>query len=426
MTFLLAFFVIYIFAFWVFVMFPDDFVAGHKGCRTLGQCVITSFDYGIRLSGGIGDIMSVDIENRWVMDVLYFILVLVILLNVVFGIIIDTFSELRSEKIERLRKTTQFCFICGIEKLRFDRNSDGATGFQDHIKDDHHMWDYLAFIVFIWEQDKDDDDGLEYYVRDLIEKEDIKWFPMNKAMVFSSSAKEEETVNEKIESAEKSLQNVVTEQTLALKETLDETAMMMKHMINQLNEKITNIEENGVKSKGGGGNGGSGDGQQSGENEIEPSFKVAVPVSQAAPVPSQAVLVQVVDALDLVKPHLLGSTDPFVSVSILWNGSKVGDSETIWFGTENPQWKNEVRNTFTIPISGVESIASSILVAEVYHAHRRGAGHFLGAVQISGSDLMTYDGQKQYFRLGKKERLGASKQAMVQGSLGLLVKIKNS
>ena len=202
--------------------------------------------------------------------------------------------------------------------------------------------------------------------------------------------------------------------------------MMMKHMINQLNEKITNIEENGVKSKGGGGNGGSGGGQQSGGNEIEPSFKVAVPVSQAAPVPSQAVLVQVVDALDLVKPHLLGSTDPFVSVSILWNGSKVGDSETIWFGTENPQWKNEVRNTFTIPISGVESIASSILVAEVYHAHRRGAGHFLGAVQISGSDLMTYDGQKQYFRLGKKERLGASKQAMVQGSLGLLVKIKNS
>jgi hypothetical protein len=32
-------------------------------------------------------------------DFLYFIVILVILLNIVFGIIIDTFSQLRSEKV---------------------------------------------------------------------------------------------------------------------------------------------------------------------------------------------------------------------------------------------------------------------------------------------------------------------------------------
>merc|ERR1711967_102301 len=34
------------------------------------------------------------------------------------------------------------------------------------------MWNYLSFILFIWEQDKDDDDGLELYVRHLLEKEE--------------------------------------------------------------------------------------------------------------------------------------------------------------------------------------------------------------------------------------------------------------
>ena len=38
---------------------------------------------------------------------------------------------------------------------------------------------------FIWEQDKDDDDGLEYYVRHCIEDGDLTWFPKNKAIRLS-------------------------------------------------------------------------------------------------------------------------------------------------------------------------------------------------------------------------------------------------
>ena len=429
MTFLLAFFVIYIFAFWIFIMFPADF-EGSSACDTLRSCVVMSFNWGIRSSGGVGDWMNFDLADRWWMDVLYFILVLVILLNVVFGIIIDTFSELRSDKTERLRKTENYCFICGIDKLKFDRNSDGATGFKDHIQNDHYMWDYLFFIVFIFLQDKDDDDGLEYYVRNLIDNGDIKWFPMNKAMVFDTDANEEESVNDKITSTETKLVEHVTEQSQPIKETLDEMAVMMKKVsenLVKLDDRITNMEKNGIKSTGGGGGGGGG-------GEDEPRYKLSIPVTTAnkpsnvtgaPPDSKQAVFVQVVDAMNLVKPHLLGSTDPFVSVSIFWNGSKVGDSETIWFGSEHPQWKNDARNTFTIPISGVETIATSVLVAEVNHAHRRGAGHFLGCVQISGADLMTYDGQKQYYRLQKKTGLKGYKQAMVQGDLALTVVIKS-
>ena len=61
---------------------------------------------------------------------------------------------------------------------------------------------------------------------------------------------------------------------------------------------------------------------------------------------SQTILVQLTNCQDLVVPHLLGSTDPFVVTYVFWNGEKIGETETIWFGTAHPSWKNAVRNTF--------------------------------------------------------------------------------
>merc|ERR1712072_1210459 len=68
----------------------------NEDCRTLWGCFKVSANYGMRLSGGTGDIMTHTLEGtRLLLDLLYFLVVLVVLLNVIFGIIIDTFSELR-------------------------------------------------------------------------------------------------------------------------------------------------------------------------------------------------------------------------------------------------------------------------------------------------------------------------------------------
>jgi hypothetical protein len=107
------------------------------------------------------------------------------MLNIIFGIIIDTFSELRRRKVEKTEDIEGRCFICGIEKEIFDRALEGANGFEEHIKrrtGDHHMWHYFYFIAFVEEQDKDDDDGLEWHIRRCLAKRDISWFPMSTAM----------------------------------------------------------------------------------------------------------------------------------------------------------------------------------------------------------------------------------------------------
>ena len=48
--------------------------------------------------------------------------VITIFLNLFFGIIIDTFGELRGAENERLADENSVCFICGIDRSTFDRN----------------------------------------------------------------------------------------------------------------------------------------------------------------------------------------------------------------------------------------------------------------------------------------------------------------
>lgn len=57
---------------------------------------------------------------RVIYDLLFFFMVIIIVLNLIFGVIIDTFADLRSEKQkkEEILKTT--CFICGEEKTKIN------------------------------------------------------------------------------------------------------------------------------------------------------------------------------------------------------------------------------------------------------------------------------------------------------------------
>jgi len=161
-------------------------------CYTLWGCWRYTTNYGTREGGGIGDNYTHTVGRRWLLDMTYYLVVIVGIFNLVAGIIISTFSRLREDKNERMRDTEGLCFICGLEKQVFDRAAQDPKGFQIHIKQDHNMWNYLNFVFFIWEQDKDDDDGMEYFVRNAIDKDDLEWIPASKAMRLNQSATEEE------------------------------------------------------------------------------------------------------------------------------------------------------------------------------------------------------------------------------------------
>lgn len=88
------------------------------------------------MGGGIGEFLSpISFEQktefyvRLMFDMLYFVIVTFTLLNIIFGIIIDTFAELRDAKNKIDEDIRNKCFICSLDRYTFDRN---ANGFDEH------------------------------------------------------------------------------------------------------------------------------------------------------------------------------------------------------------------------------------------------------------------------------------------------------
>jgi len=71
--------------------------------------------------------------GRFIFDNLSNIVLVIIMVNIVAGIIIDTFGSLREAEGEKNRDIEDKCFICGNLKTTFDRKSDTKSGFKQHI-----------------------------------------------------------------------------------------------------------------------------------------------------------------------------------------------------------------------------------------------------------------------------------------------------
>jgi hypothetical protein len=77
------------------------------------------------MGGGVGDFLAVQSftsDNaarygvRYVYDLAFFMLVKMAFLNIIFGIIIDTFADLRDKRNTIEEDMKNVCFICGIER----------------------------------------------------------------------------------------------------------------------------------------------------------------------------------------------------------------------------------------------------------------------------------------------------------------------
>jgi inositol 1,4,5-triphosphate receptor type 3 len=108
LTFLLTFIIIYVFTMLYFFYQPERFWntdAGQNECDTLGRCYIVFVRNGLLAGGGIGDYVAGELGHApnlndtgelflgTVFDLLFFIIVLILLLNIVFGIIIGKLHD---------------------------------------------------------------------------------------------------------------------------------------------------------------------------------------------------------------------------------------------------------------------------------------------------------------------------------------------
>ena len=100
----------------------DQETIKERSCDTLWMCIITTLNQGLRNGGGIGDVLRPPSSTepfytlRLIYDMLFFFVVIIIVLNLIFGVIIDTFADLRTEKTNKEEIIKNTCFICGLER----------------------------------------------------------------------------------------------------------------------------------------------------------------------------------------------------------------------------------------------------------------------------------------------------------------------
>jgi hypothetical protein len=227
----------------------DDLWAEKEpACQTLWRCFVFSIVYGLRSGGGVADFETPAVGLRYLWDFLFFFSLNLIMLNIVFGIIIDTFGEMRQDRDIRDQNINEVCFICSISKEKFDRESALPEGFRRHIKKDHRMWNYLFFIFHLWEQDKDDDDGLEWYIRKCVNEGDLSWFPIKKAMCLTTEVTEEDQLRNNLDLELVKMEKVLEGEISGLKDQLKQSIADIIHTVltsralqgSQVLEKATN------------------------------------------------------------------------------------------------------------------------------------------------------------------------------------------
>ncbi|VDO26741.1 unnamed protein product [Onchocerca flexuosa] len=168
-------------------------------CQTLRMCILTTLNWGLRNGGGIGDVLrnvaphEESFLSRIIYDMTFFIVIIVIVLNLVFGVIIDTFGDLRAERNEKVDQLRNNCFICGLERGRFDNK---IVTFEEHRKNEHNLYHYLYFIVWLQIKDETEFTGPESYVANCIKEHKSDWFPRMQAMSLAEDNQEVEQTDD--------------------------------------------------------------------------------------------------------------------------------------------------------------------------------------------------------------------------------------
>ena len=186
----------------------DEFVIEIEGgteenvCSTLLECTFTYFNHGLRSGGGIGDILpEVPYGKgmywfRFLNDFIFFASVILIVLNMLLGVIVSFFFEIREEEDFKENDIKNNCFICNIDRATFERNK---ITFEDHRKFEHNIKLYIRFLVGLKLVNEKDLDAEQSFIVNCIKKEEIKVFPVGASSSIGIKNDEESTEAEEEE-----------------------------------------------------------------------------------------------------------------------------------------------------------------------------------------------------------------------------------
>jgi hypothetical protein len=286
-TMLLLVLVIYIFSSFAFFYLNGDLYSGVDGseCDSLLDCALTLFHSELLSGGDMAGKYAESWEeddanpngllfNGWdraaavsgqfitvfVFEVAFYLIALIVLLNMVFGIIIDRFAELRDIKRENDRQKRNTCFVCGFTKDFIDADGlkkEEHDAFEKHVRAEHDMWRYFSLQIYILTKKQTEFTGAESFLYTCLRNDDnVEWAPHLQALRFESAnnekekeekAREQEEQDKKAQAESSALaakkMDQVLEQVGNMQRAMDDKDIAMKAMAEQLASVATQVHK---------------------------------------------------------------------------------------------------------------------------------------------------------------------------------------
>ena len=137
------------------------------------------------MGGGIGEawgfykwVDNLDVYfERYFLEMIFFILINLLLLNMINGIIITPFGEWRQKDQEINEDKENSCYICSLSRSYLQQK---LINFDDHKFYDHSLKTYLEYLIYLENKPDKDLDAEEGYIKNKIKNKCIDCFPIMK------------------------------------------------------------------------------------------------------------------------------------------------------------------------------------------------------------------------------------------------------
>ena len=96
------------------------------------------------------------------------------MIDLVFGIILGTFSEMREEERKHDSDKINHCFLCHITREMAKKRKED---FNYHREKKHYLWDYVEYMMFLKFSDLHTLNAINSYSRNNLDKKNICFLP---------------------------------------------------------------------------------------------------------------------------------------------------------------------------------------------------------------------------------------------------------
>ena len=151
-------------------------------CKSLLYCFLTMINNGMRWHCGVGKITRSEsyilhfwpFIHRFCFDLIFFWLIEIIMLKIVYGIILDSFNELRQAHNLIEKDMANNCFICNLDKDKCEKYN---INFKEHCEEVHNIWDYVFYMITLRIKEPSSLNAIDLRNRQKILEKQVDWLP---------------------------------------------------------------------------------------------------------------------------------------------------------------------------------------------------------------------------------------------------------